>query len=51
MNVGSAQNGLGRNEMWREDVRKLKHETRKQANMHSGTAAEFRGTAQNPCQW
>lgn len=30
----------------REDVRKWKHETRKQANMHSETAAGFRGTAQ-----
>lgn len=50
MIAGCARKGPGRNAMLREDVRKWKHETRKQANMQSGTAAGFKGTAQNPCQ-
>lgn len=43
--------GKHRNKKLREDVRKWKHETRKQENMHTGTAAGFKGTAQNPRQW
>lgn len=46
MSVGCAQNKLRRNDMLRENVRKWKHETRKQANMHNGIASRFRGTTQ-----
>lgn len=46
MNVGCVENGLRRNEMLRENMRKWKHEIRKQANMHNGTASKFRGTIQ-----
>lgn len=50
VSVVCAPNGLGRNATSRDDARKWKHETRKQANMPGGTAAGSRGTTQNPCQ-